>query len=102
MRRLDVIRATASVATLRGQTEPLARAIERRRQPTQYLDCCVAKAARAARSHRHILWLPLAGSDHAQPKTLQEGDPRALLVRLRPMAGHFLSVRVARRRSRCQ
>ena len=41
---------------VRAPIERTARAIERGPQPTRIADCCFARAARAARSDRHLHW----------------------------------------------
>ena len=45
---------------VRAPIERTARAIERGPQPTRIADCCFARAARAARSDRHLHWFAFA------------------------------------------
>ena len=80
---------------VRAPIEPLARAVERGPPSARFLDCCVARDTRAVRSQRHVHWLALASSYQRAPEMWQERDPRLLRARLRHVAGHLPSARVA-------
>jgi len=80
---------------VRAPIERTARAIERGPQPTRIADCCFARAARAARSDRHLHWFAFATASNARPEMLQPSDPRGLRARMAHLADPSPSVRVA-------